>query len=307
MIDRSIARPHSARTPGLNPSNSRWHIVNNNPRYALVSTKTMSEARRSAKAEYQRARKHEVWLQEARAEFRRQLFILTHQRRLWITRKLLVLLTLEPHLLESLRQRLRALPSESTRELCLNMLPSSADRFCKDPPSDTALQATATELANMESSINSLSTLRLKNATISIVLPFLATSSESQPGNVQSTFSIKSLRQLYVYDLIFPDAESSDAFCLGIQTSSVELLWMFRVSIPPELQEQGHWLVAIRWWILIIQRCTHPEQAQHFWIIIVWSYRIMSIPSLSGYGCRRGPYRLTFTATVAKPRAIELS
>ena len=202
----------------------------------------MSKARRPAVTEYQRARKHELWLRETRAELQLQLIILTRERKIRITRKLLILLTLEPHLLESLRQKIRAMPPGTTHELCLNWSHSKKhEGFCKEPPSDADLQATATELARTESIFNSLRTLRLNNAPAFIALPFLMTNTEScarVPGIVQSTFSIKSLRQIYIHDLAFPDSASMDAFCQGMETSAVELLWMFHVSFPPEHREQ---------------------------------------------------------------------
>ena len=175
--------------------------------------------------EQARVRKHEIWLEEGRNDLQDQLLhILRPEASLCITRQLLMLLTLEPHRLASLRQTLHHLPpGTALHELTLQFFPSDSDRDCRNPPSEEALLMTATALAHMMSNIDSLRRLHLNNAPASIASLFLRT---------------RSLRQLYIQNIDFSDSESINAFCLGMETSSLELLLLFGVAFSPEHEAQ---------------------------------------------------------------------
>ena len=106
---------------------------------------------------------HEGWLEEVREAFQFQLENLADERRLRITLEMLDLLALEPLRLELLRQALKnLLPDNEMHELLLHWHPSSCGRvYCPRPPTAEAMLATATELAHILSSINSVTNLHL--------------------------------------------------------------------------------------------------------------------------------------------------
>ena len=150
-----------------------------------------------------------------------------------------MLLTLEPHLLESLRETLRNMPPGSTLEyFYLNGEPpfihADTEHWCLDPPTQEALLATAIELAQIMGSIESLKSLTLKQATAAMTSAFLTACSQLESvelkscplvtASVRSLFSINSLRQLEIHYCDFEDSEAVDAFCLGMEASSVEEL-----------------------------------------------------------------------------------
>ena len=198
----------------------------------------------------QRARKHEKWLKEGRVNLQQQprRFKGDHVRLLKVTRQLLMLLTLEPHLLQFLHQRLQALPSGSKLDLCLDFCVSPSDQDCQDPPDDEALDATAMELALIVSSLESVCRLDLKNATAFIMQVFLTACPRLQhlglvdclapEAVVQDILSIKSLTKVTMYRTDFPSSESINAFCRGIESSSLTSLVMNWVSFSPEHSAQ---------------------------------------------------------------------
>ena len=204
--------------------------IDDDPRFALVSTQTQILGMDDA----ERAQKHETWLERGRHELERQIQSLTQlqrfpqEPRLWFTRHLLMLLTLEPSLVKSLRQTLNNLPQGTMHGFCLNFHPSETDRDCRNPPSEEALLATATELAHMMGAIDSLKNLRLYHTPASLGPSFWAACSriehifiESCPlvtANVESMFSIKTLRKVEMWGLAFLDSEAINAFCRGVET-----------------------------------------------------------------------------------------
>ena len=128
----------------------------------------MNETRQSGRV---RAIMHERWLTSGHGVFVERLQDLEKQSSFWFNRKLLMLLTLEPLLMEALRRAWNNLPSGSMRELHLYLKPLRDEPDCMDPPDEEALLATATELAHIVSS--SLSRLCLSHATVSITSLFL--------------------------------------------------------------------------------------------------------------------------------------
>ena len=128
------------------------------------------------------------------------------------------------------------------------MRPRDDDSDCQNPPDDETLAATATELAHVMNSMDLLKRLRLSFASASIVSSFLATCSrlesvslsfcESYPLMATHIFSIPTLRQLYIPHCDFPDSESVNAFCLGIETSSLDFLFMHGTSFSSGHQAQ---------------------------------------------------------------------
>ena len=201
----------------------------------------------------QRSQKHERWLEEGRRDLQRQLQNLMQQlqqqgRNFWISRQLLTLLTLEPPLLELLRQTLQALSDGAIQALFVSMVVRSTDRFCRNPPADEALVAAATELAHIMNSIHSLKSLRLESVTSSIASSLFATCSrlesvtlESCPlvtANIRAVLSIKPLRKLRIESTNFSDFASINEFCLGLEASSLEFLSMSLMSFSREHEEQ---------------------------------------------------------------------
>ena len=161
-----------------------------------------------------KARIHERWRRRCRDELE-QLKTLARQQqrngiRVRITRHLLMLLTLEPRLLESLRQIWNNIPSGSLRlrKLCLDFSPVTTDHGCRNPPTDDALLATASELAHMVNSIDPVKHLDLDHVPFSIASLVLTICSRLQslrlmsyplvlsPANVRSMFSCGTLEQL---------------------------------------------------------------------------------------------------------------
>ena len=86
-------------------------LVDNDPTDALVvlTSQAMNEA--------QRAEEHEIWLEGAYYLLEELLQDLTEQRPMDIDRQLLMLLAIEPPLLESVQQAINKLPPGSTQEL----------------------------------------------------------------------------------------------------------------------------------------------------------------------------------------------
>ena len=154
--------------------------------------------------EAQRARYRERWLEQAHEDLQRQLLRLLRQhRQLYITRQILMLLTLDPSLMESLQQTLRVLPSVTINVLHLSFY--TCDLDCRNPPSDEAMLATATQLASAMSRIEDLNITAMERTCVSITRAFLAACRQLQrltldscalpEAVVQAIFSVKSLRE----------------------------------------------------------------------------------------------------------------
>ena len=204
--------------------------------------------------EAQLAQNHELWFEGARDNHERQQQILAKQGRLWINGTLLMLWTLEPHRLEALLQKWKNLPPGSMHDLYLNLCPSPTAHYCRNLPSEEAVLATATKLARILSSIDSIESLFLYQATTSIASAFLTELSRLElvafdscelltTATMQSLFSIKTLRKLEIRRSDFPDSESIAAFCFGVENSSLETLLMFRVSLTTS-REQNEQVAA---------------------------------------------------------------
>ena len=187
----------------------------------------------------------ERWLLEERNMLQWQLQSLTEDGYgdLLIDRKSIIVMTIEPALVDSLRQTVNHLRPGAISELAWSL---SSSATCRNPPSDEALLATATELAHFVS--NSLRHLTIYD-TDDISLRFLAACSRLEslriddfctfvPAINRSTLSIPTLRRLVLSDAAFPDSESVNAFCLAMSTSSLESLSLIDASIRPEHVEQ---------------------------------------------------------------------
>ena len=177
-------------------------------------------------ADVQRDQEHEHWLQERRDELQRELQgVMDGRDSLCIPRQLLMLLTLEPRLMESLPQRLQALP-RSSHQFYLDMFFWDTALDCPNPPTEEALEATVTELAHILSSIDSFRHLHLCNTSDSIVSSVLATwprltsivleSCCLVTANVRATLSITTLHELLLVDSTFMNDESINEYCLGV-------------------------------------------------------------------------------------------
>ena len=92
------------------------------------------------------ARKHTLWLKQGHQYLDQQFQSLEHYGRLCIDRQLLMLATLEPHLLECVRQRVQPLPAGMTHDLRFYFSPWDDESDCRTPPPNEALLATAREL-----------------------------------------------------------------------------------------------------------------------------------------------------------------
>ena len=214
------------------------------------ASKAMSDSDSDvAMSESRRAERHERWLTGARTSFQRVLHYQVQRRYLIFSRKVVMLLTLEPLLLESLRRTLQALPSGTIDELYVNMRPWLDDQYCRNPPSQEAMEATARQLVHIVNRYTSLSALSLHNdAPLSITSFCLTMFSQLQrlclescsltTATVRSIFSITTLKQLEMRHLAFPTSESITAFCRGMSTSSLQEVSMESVVIPPEHKVQ---------------------------------------------------------------------
>ena len=211
-----------------------------------------------ARKEAKRARKHELWLQKARQDLQLQLRVLALQQRrrqpanlaFFIDRRLLMLLTLEPPLLNIVRQTLNDLPAASMLEFELSLFSWNTDD-CRNPPSDEALLATAMELAHFTSRFDLLRRLYIFNGSASITREFLVAfprltfvhlhNCYLETDHIQSLFSIPTLRRLDLHTITgcLRRCESIDAFCFGVISSRLETLSMRYVYIHyPEHQRQ---------------------------------------------------------------------
>ena len=194
---------------------------------------------------------HELWLTKARhdrQEHRPRIF--TDGRILFvIPRQMLMLLTLERHLMEFLRQIWNNLPAGTMRELNLTLYTTTYDTYCRDPPDDDALEATATELVQFINNTDSMKSLCLDRASASFALSVLAACPrleilklEACPlvaAELKAIFSIQSLRKLDIMRCDLQDSETVDAFCHGMETTkSLETLVMSWVSFRREHEER---------------------------------------------------------------------
>ena len=200
----------------------------------------MSEAQRRAKRKYKR------WLEQRRDDLRCALRDLRKEASVSIGQNIIMLLTLESRRFKSLRQTLNNMPPGSIQKLKIDVSPSYKNDDCRNPPSNEALLATATELAHMVGSMENVTvkSIRLVQATASVTSSFLAACSRLESAEliecplvtatVQSMFAIKTLRRLNIEYLEFSDPESINAFCAGIEECSLKELSLFEVSFGPE-------------------------------------------------------------------------
>ena len=149
-------------------------------------------------------------------------------------------MTLEASVLETVQQTINNLLPESMRELHLKLRPQPWDQYCRNPPSDEAM-----ELAHIANRMDSLKSLHFSKAPTSFTSSILAAFSRLESihfescslvaATLRSTFAVTTLRQLYIRGFdAFPDSESIDAFCRGMETCSLELFSIRRVSFVPE-------------------------------------------------------------------------
>ena len=198
--------------------------------------------------------KHEAWFQQGRQSFEWDLKCLSSEGNFFINSRGFVLLTLERPLFELLQQTVNNLPARNEeihdRRLTLNLQPLEFNRDCRTPPTDEALLATATELANLVDSSDWFRHLELTFVPADISATFLATFSRMEEltiygcplatANVRSMYSIKTLRQIQLYCVDLTNSEIVDAFCHGMKTTEfLEILEMEYVSFGPEHQEQA--------------------------------------------------------------------
>ena len=200
--------------------------------------------------------RHDRWLREGCDAFHRVIrlfwygFILPQQRYLKITRHVLMRVTLEPRLLDSLRLAMDNLPPGTMIELYLDLRPTPTYHYCRTPPSDAALLAMATELVHIVSSMSSLRNLGLSCVNPFISSSILATCAQIPveeirldhcplvTANVRAMFSIKSLVQLEISDCRFENPDSIHGFCRGIEACSLKGLRLSNVTVGPEHQER---------------------------------------------------------------------
>ena len=198
----------------------------------------------------QRAQQHEDWLKRRCIHLEKQLQRLSEQLeqsgQFRIDDELIMLLTLVPSLLESLPQQLQALPEGVIQELNVDLTKSGFYRR-RNTPSKEALLATASELANIVSNIDSIRRLDLSSSTSSMTSLFLTACPrldyvdlDSCPlvtEHLQSLFAIKTLRSLKLHQVTLPK-KSIKAFCLGMENSSLESLTMYEVVMRPKHEKQ---------------------------------------------------------------------
>ena len=207
------------------------------------SDSTMDEA--------QLARKHELWFTEGRDDLQNQLQNIEQAWSLCISLKLLMILTLDRSLFESLQEALDNLQTGTMDELrfSLNLFRwDNACDDCRNPPSDEALLTTATELFRIADGVDSINVVLSYASTgfassvlaacsrltsISLVSCCLATT------NLQAIFSITTLRYLDFRQSSFSDSEAINAFCLGLEASSLQSLYMLNSSFRPEQEAQA--------------------------------------------------------------------
>ena len=192
--------------------------------------------------------KHEQWLRRSRQRFQLCLQRVVEERLLWITQCLLILLTLERALMESLREFLETMDPQSLDCLRLDLEPSTTDGDCLNPPSNEALIATATQLAHMMNRFDSFKTLNLSHVNSSITTSLVAACLRIEAvlildcplvtASVRSILSIKTLRVLHIAEAQLPNLDSADAFCAGIEASSLKELTLFCVAFRPEHDAQ---------------------------------------------------------------------
>ena len=205
----------------------------------LISTQAMNEAQ-------QRDQNFVSWLKKALDRLQWLIGDLSNEPRwptLNITRPLLMLLTMHPSLLDSLQRVILALPNGAIHSVMVH------GRFLSepnpmDPPSDEALLATATRLAQIFNSLDSRKVLTLYEAPAPFASLFLTTLTRLvsvefsrfpvDEATVRLLFANKKLRKLTLDHIVIPN-ESVDAFCLGIESSSlVSLRIEFSGSFSPD-------------------------------------------------------------------------
>ena len=204
--------------------------------------------------EAERNQNHELWLAQVRLKLQQLLQSLAQslQSHVEFDQQLLMLLTLEPPLMESVRQTALDLPPRTLQELRIRLISQVFNRSCRNPPSHEALEATATELVNMLNRADSLKRLRLNCTSDGTVSAILTACSRLESvtlafcdlttASLRAMFSITTLRKLEIYEFIFLDVETVDFFCRAMETtgSTLKSLSMYRISFPvsPEHEAQ---------------------------------------------------------------------
>ena len=202
----------------------------------IYNTQAMSEA--------EQAQKYVRWRKDICKDLQRHLQVLIDDGQLPIDRELLMLLALEPRLLESLRRRVRKLPLGSMREFCLDFRADSWNDNYRgwEPPTDEALLATAMELAHIVNNSVSFGRLFLHEVPADMASSVLEACSRFKfvrlehctlaAAITRSLFSSKA-REINIERCVLSDSdESVNAFCLVLENSSVESLSMTHISIP---------------------------------------------------------------------------
>ena len=180
--------------------------------------------------EAQRAAKYERWLRQGRKYLRRRFRSLRcrHSSSLWIDDRSLILLDLEPDLLEDFQETLISMPPGWMQEFELNMFRSRSS-LRRNPTSIEALLATATRVVNIMSSLESLRRLTLARVPASISSLFLTSCSQLRraklrlcpltEAGIRAIFSIQSLRDISIEGIDLQSSELVNAFCRGVEAS----------------------------------------------------------------------------------------
>lgn len=197
-------------------------------------------------------RRHRVWLAGGRNHFNQQLNRISRQTQEYfsLTQHLLMLLTLEPALVESLRQTMIAQPIV---ELRLNLAQTPNDRSCPHPPSDDLKEARLLELCHLFApTIQSFTVVSINSVTFPAIMILLDTCTHLETLDlarfalaaaelesiVRAIGSVQTLQRLTMTGAHFLTQGAADAFSFGIDASSLVYLELQDVIFPEEHAEQ---------------------------------------------------------------------
>ena len=199
----------------------------------------------------ERHQRHEQWLQRSRGSLSISLLpdrATRHDKSLWIGKRLLMLLTLEPHLFEYIRQLLTInVPVEDTYCLYLEtgpwVMPDEGD--CLTPPDDEALLATATQLAHLVNTIDSVKGISLAYTSAAMTYAVLMACSQMkdvtldncplEANHFQAIFAMPALWRLSMKNVELSTGDLINAFCHEMmETSALQHLFLQDVSFWPE-------------------------------------------------------------------------
>ena len=168
---------------------------------------------------------NDYWANNCPSILHYKIYDLTKHGFLCVDLEVLMALTLEPPLMETLNQAINNLPPGSKFDFLMDLSPAESVDYCLNPPSDEAFLATATQVAELVSSKRDLlGNAGLNDAPAFLAVPFLAT--------------LVLANMFRITNQEFPDAEYCDAFCRTIESSSLALLSMTNVSFDPEHEVQ---------------------------------------------------------------------